>query len=270
MWSYDQVGDSCDIHNGGYSISCETVNKLVVPTALKCGVEIKFFGKVTLKLNFKGDLRSWSTSAVAHWSYTISIINGPSGCGPKITTSRTFEISNDSGFMGNYEMVHPRIKDASTLLKEKLEDILIIEETKIDGLRSSFCKVWPLFFSGSYGYTLCNPCFNRCGDLILELECPLDCNGQLTVPDRTDVCLPRKVCHKREERNDVRESSFSTTTTHRDDSPLRTPTSPHRHLNHKVIVDTESVSDGGYSDDRRSSREKVYRSSVTSGKPVKY
>jgi len=38
----------------------------------------------------------------------------------------------------------------------------------------------------------------------------------------------------------------------------------------KVIVDTESVSDGGYSDDRRGSREKVYRSSVTSGKPMKY
>jgi hypothetical protein len=197
LWSYEHVEDSCNdvIHNGNYSICCETVNKLFIPTVSRCGgCEIKLTGKVTLELKFKGEHRSWSTSAVARWSYIISFVGGALGCGLTISVKKTSEFSEDSGFMGDYDIVHSRIKDASTLLREKLTDILIVEETTIEELVQSFCGVWPLFYSGSYGYTLCNPTFNLRGDFILELESPLDCNGRLTVPDRCDVCLPVKDC----------------------------------------------------------------------------
>jgi len=289
-WSYEQVGDSWDFHNGGYAISCETVNKLVVPTVSKFGgIEIKFLGKVALKLLFKGEKKSWSTSAVARWSFVISITGGGSGCGPKISKSSSFEISDGSGFMGDYDIVHPRIKDAAALLREKLTDILIIEDTTIEELRTTFCNVWPLFYSGSYGYTLCNPVFNRRGDLTFELESPLDCSGQITVSERSDICLPSKIPHhsrpsiattgghfREIEGSETREASFSTTTTRRDDSPLRTPSSLHSHPS-KVVVrqDDESFSfDGEYpngvEDTRRISREKTYRSTErsTNGRTV--
>jgi len=294
-WTYDKVGDACDIyHNGGYSVSCETVNKLVVPTATKCGgIEIKFSGTVTLKLSFKGNHKSWSSSAVARWSYTIFIIGGALGCGPTIKTKPTYEVTGGSGFMGDYQYVHENIKDASTLLKEKLRDISIIEDTTIEELRTTFCGVWPLFYSGSCGYTLCNPYFNQCGDLIFELESPLDFNGEVVVSGRKDICLPSKrhghvrpsiSINRKEfeesEETDVREASFSTTTTRREDSPV-TPAFPptHLHPNVQVRAEAESSEDGEYIDSqkfRRTSHEKVFRTTerreIGSGRltPIRY
>jgi len=165
---------------------------------------------------------------------------------------------------------------------------VIVEESVVEELKKSFCEVWPLFYSGAYGYTLCNPVFNRRGDLIFELESPLDCNGELAVPDRCDVCLPAKnpvpsrpclsVTGKSSHEFDIREASYSTILTDHDDSPLRTPTSSHEHSHFKVSIrtggeeeeeDGESISDEKL---RRSSRETVYRSSqkwgIGSGKPT--
>jgi len=253
-WSYDHVGDSCDSHcNGGYFVTCETVNKLTVPTVSKGGgCEIKLSGKVTLDLMFKGEQKSWSSSAVAWWSHTISIIKDAFGRGLKISTSKTVEFSKGCGFTGHREIVHPRIKDAATLLKEKLAGISIVEEATIEELRANFCGVWPLFYSGSYGYTLCNPVFNQRGDLIFELESPLDCNGQVAVSDRPDICLPGKHLarpsisitgngpHGSKE-IDIRDVSYysAVTTT---SSFLITPSDSPAHAFHKVEIRTEAES----------------------------
>lgn len=131
----------------------------------------------------------FSTSAVAWWSYKISIINGARGQGLKINASKTIEFSESRGFMGHHEIVHPRIKDATTLLKDKLEKVMIVKDATIDELKASFCGVWPLFYSGSHGYTLCNPVFNQRGDLTFELESPLDCHGHVAVYDPPNIIL---------------------------------------------------------------------------------
>ena len=74
---------------------------------------------------------------------------------------------------------------------KQLDSAEFIQQQTIKRLEASFCRVWPFFYSGAYGYTLCNPHFNERGDFTLELESPLDCNGGLIVPqvDRPDVCL---------------------------------------------------------------------------------
>ena len=130
------------------------------------------------------------TSATAQWSYTISISSCGPGQGLKIDCIKTSDISENCGFMGDYDIVHPTMKDAKMLLSEKMTNITFVEESTIKELKACLCGLWPLFYSGAYGYTLCNPHFNICGDFTLELESPLDCYGQIVVSGRNDICLP--------------------------------------------------------------------------------
>jgi hypothetical protein len=132
------------------------------------------------------------TSAVAWWTYTIAIVSCGRRNGLKIVVKKDFGVSDEPGFSGDYDIVHPCVKDAKTMLSEKMTSLLLVEEKTIERLRASFCGVWPLFYSGACGYTLCNPCFTEQGDFIFELESPLDCYGQVVVSGRKDICLPAK------------------------------------------------------------------------------
>jgi hypothetical protein len=91
-------------------------------------------------------------------------------------------------------MVNPKFKDSATLLKEKFANVTLVEQSTVHKLESAFTGVWPLFYSGAYGYTLGNSTFNSCGDLLFELVRPLDRQGRICVPtgNRRDIYLPTK------------------------------------------------------------------------------
>jgi hypothetical protein len=136
----------------------------------------------------------FSTHATARWSATIRLVGDRHGGGLNATTSFTHDISESSGFSG--DVVHPNFKDSPTLLREQLDEAIIVQNLKstIHELESAFAGVWPLFYSGAYGYTLSHPIFNSCGDLLFELERPVDRQGRICVPVQTrhDICLPSK------------------------------------------------------------------------------
>lgn len=183
------------------------MNTLHVPTISKHGVcEIIINGKVTLNLAFKGGKNTWSwvfysaellrlltqyvrTSAVAQWSSSIYISNAGHGNGLKISTSFSHDISDDLRFIGDHDIVRPGVKDAYTLLREQLTEIVIVEDKTIKQLETYFCGLWPLFYSGTHGYTLSNAVFNSRGDLLFELESPVDGHGQVKVSSRPDLAI---------------------------------------------------------------------------------
>jgi hypothetical protein len=89
-------------------------------------------------------------------------------------------------------MVHSNFKDSPTFLKEKFANVIFVEPSIVHKLESAFTGVWPLFYSGAYGYTLGSPTFNSNGDLLFELVRPIDRQGRICVPTehRRDIYLP--------------------------------------------------------------------------------
>ena len=127
-----------------------------------------------------------SSSSTAKWSCTISLVSRGAGYGLFVDPINCFEFDDDDGY------VEPEIQrfigDAKTQLKTKLESL--IDAGTIEYLRDAFCGVWPMFYSGAHGYTLCNPRFNEQGDFVLELESPLTYTGEWIDNSRSDFHLP--------------------------------------------------------------------------------
>lgn len=97
--------------------------------------------------------------------------------GLKFVHSSSFSVSETSGFSGDFQIVHPRCKDAKTLLTEKLDGVTLVERATVESFQAALGGMWPLFYSAVHGYMLCDPVFNSRGDFLLHLKSPLS-DGQ--------------------------------------------------------------------------------------------
>ncbi|TFY80143.1 hypothetical protein EWM64_g3867 [Hericium alpestre] len=132
-WAYEHEGgvdNSCT-----YRVSCETTNKILVPTGFNDGsVAIQFTGKVVLKLALQGVSHQWQAEECADWSTALSFVStGAGGLSIQASSAIVPEFSgfdtdiDDSGFLlcgGGLEAQLPtsiQIGDVATKLRGCLE-----------------------------------------------------------------------------------------------------------------------------------------------------
>ncbi|KAF8519038.1 hypothetical protein BU17DRAFT_66195 [Hysterangium stoloniferum] len=200
----------------------KTTNTLTLPTVNQRGIcKIKIEGKVELTLSFSGNGKQWSTSSTVDWSTSIVICNAANACGLEFSKVESINIPKSTGFHGDTELIHKDFKDATSILRDGLPAQNLVKEETISTLVKLFSDVWPTFQSGAYGYTLTNPTFNICGDLLLELAPPLDRNGCIIVskPESHGITLFDGVAGKSRYRkntitNTVSDSFSSPTANH--------------------------------------------------------
>ncbi|TFY65090.1 hypothetical protein EVG20_g5713 [Dentipellis fragilis] len=173
-WSYEHEGDV--ENNGSYRVSCDTTNKLVLPTGTNNGTcAIKLTGSVVLKLAYEGPGQHWKSEASATWTSTITLSSGPAGVRVRVTSD--FIVPDCSELHSSGLLTHSTFVDAAAELKAQLPAVLDIAHVVAE-LKGALEGAWPLLFAGhgagsgtgSGALRVSNPTFNARGDLLLELQ----------------------------------------------------------------------------------------------------
>jgi len=181
-----------------YSIVVTTANNVILVS--QNGVcAIKLFGEVDLSLTHS---QRGSSSAKALWTSVISFTSEKQGGFRVEKLKLPWEFKDTSPQDSNGEGK----VSALTLLKNEFEAVELVEDGTINEMNNLFTGTWPLFFSGSHGYTLSNPAFNSNGDLHFDLLCSIDDgedddvpNSQVYQADKSDLNTSMTIVPAKEE-----------------------------------------------------------------------
>ncbi|GJJ16055.1 hypothetical protein Clacol_010334 [Clathrus columnatus] len=180
-WTYEHENSHDLGKNGAYKISCHTKNLLSFPPSHNGSLDIVLKGIVHVNLTFKGG-KNWSTSLEAPWSSTLSFKSLPGGSGMSI------EVTGDSN--PNFKAISTDVPLDQLFNVKALHGLLRVELGGLASeLRQSFGGVWEHCFLGSGALSLCNPIFNKHGDILFELRSytPLT---QTQIVTRPSVTVP--------------------------------------------------------------------------------
>ncbi|KAA1474431.1 hypothetical protein DENSPDRAFT_882795 [Dentipellis sp. KUC8613] len=166
-WSYEHEGDV--ENNGSYRVSCDTTNKLVLPTGTNNGAcAIKLTGSVVLKLAYDGPEQHWKSEASATWTSTITLASS-ADAGVRVRVTADLIVPDCSDLHSSGVLAHSTFVDAAAELRAQLPAVLDIAHIVAE-LRGALEGAWPLLFSGAGVLRVSSPTFNACGDLLLELQ----------------------------------------------------------------------------------------------------
>lgn len=167
--NYEHTSPSLHITDGMYIVTCDTKNTVEFPTVYKQGtMVIELRGEVTLQLtvhlNDHGLSTDWSSKASVEWVASIVMHSEAAGLQVSMVNSpiifKTLETSGDSG--SHYAL------DPQQLLKSQFPDSIDLKAMHAEFSR--FTSVWQSCYPGPSAFTLCNPVFNRKGDMLFELQ----------------------------------------------------------------------------------------------------
>ncbi|KAF8884776.1 hypothetical protein BD779DRAFT_1739314 [Infundibulicybe gibba] len=141
-------------------------NHLRLPTTANHGsLDIVMTGEIDIVLGFKGACACWESKAVAKWSVTLSMVSPPGGSGLTIEvkgdTKPKFEISRVHGDANLEQLIDLKV----------LHELVVVDlDDLVTELRQLFSGVWEHCFPGMQAYSLSNPVFNSCGDILFDLR----------------------------------------------------------------------------------------------------
>ncbi|KZT05942.1 uncharacterized protein LAESUDRAFT_206407 [Laetiporus sulphureus 93-53] len=162
--TYAQNGSN--VVNGGYSVSCTTLNVVEFPPAARSkSMEIRLSGQVLLKVEFRSGAQQGSAQSVAKWSMALTLRTEPNGLKANAagSTSPVFESTEPSGDVGTLQ-----VADLQTSLKGELQDAINLDDIlkQLQQFEGALKSCYPC----SGAYCLAYPAFNAHGDLMFELK----------------------------------------------------------------------------------------------------